>query len=192
MKLWNLLFIGCLLSIHLCGHEVFNSPARVWLERSYLPALSGKTLYVGVGSYTTHYHSLTNNPSRFKTLEYGDEKACCGSPHGHYNADCLTFEPDELFDHVSLFGIMGHPPTVTTSRYVIIDDDTIFQAICKGDQLVKLGGTLQLGPNHKDFPGQDADFWLEQFSKAPLNKYEIIYSATYSDNIVWWGRKVKL
>lgn len=189
MRLHGLL--ACLAFSSLWGHEISEMPAREWLEGAYLPALSGNILYVGVGSYTRDYYRLTKTPLQFMTLDYDGEKACFGSPYGHYTADLLTFEPEELFDHVSLFGVMGHPPTVTTSKYTIIDEDTISQAFFQADSLVKVGGTLQLGPNHKDFLGQDAHFWLKQFSRAPLDKYEIIFSATYSDNIVWWGRKTR-
>lgn len=188
MRFWYLLVY--LIVPLLWGHDILDVPARGWLEHSYLPSLSGKILYVGVGSYTREYHLLTKNPLQFVTLDYDKEKACFGSPYGHHIADLLTFEADP-FDHVSLFGVMGHPPTVTTSRYTLIDEETISQAFQQADRLVKLGGTLQLGPNHRDFLGQDIPFWLDQFSKAPLDKYEVIFSASFSDNIVWWGRKIR-
>jgi hypothetical protein len=184
------MMLSILLSIFL-NYEILNTPARAWLENTYLPSLSGNILYVGVGSYTQKYHQLTKTPRRFVTLDYDIDKACFGSPFRHYSEDFLTFQTNRPFEHVSLFGVMGHPPTVTTSKYTIIDDGTISQAIQQADHLVKTGGTLLLGPNHKDFPGQDAQFWIHQFSKAPLDKYEIIYCATFCDNIVWWGRKVR-
>jgi hypothetical protein len=183
-----LLFISLGIS-SLFGYELVNAPAREWLENSYLPSLSGKILYVGVGDYTQKYPFLTQTPKQFVTLDYDIEKASFGSPFGHYSCDLLTFQTDTLFDHVSLFGIMGHPSTVTTSKYNILDDTTISEAIYQADLLVNKGGTLQLGPNHKDFPGQDADFWLEQFSKPPLDTYELLSLTIYSDNIVWWGKK---
>jgi|GEM_PF-5919480 hypothetical protein len=189
MRFWFL--VVCLAPIFFWGHENRETPAREWLERSYLPALSGKVLYVGVGSYTREYHLLTKTPLQFATLDYDVEKALFGSPYGHHTADFLTFQTEEPFDHVSLFGVMGHPPTVTTSKYNIIDEEAISQAVQQADRLVKVGGTLQLGPNHRDFLGQDAAFWLEQFSRPPLDKYIVIFSASFSDNIVWWGRKVR-
>jgi hypothetical protein len=180
-----------LVSILCWGYEVLDLPAREWLEASYLPSLFGRVLYVGVGSYTRQYHLLTKSPEQFTTLDYEVEKACFGSPYGHHTVDFLTFPSEEPFDHVSLFGVMGHPPTVTTSKYTLIDAKTISQAFQQADRLVKVGGTLQLGSNHRDFLGQDAPFWMEQFSKPPLDKYEIIFSASFSDNIVWWGRKIR-
>jgi hypothetical protein len=190
MRLRNCV-LSFLLSIPLCGYEVLEIPARTWLEQTYLPSLSGKILYVGVGSYTTHYHCLTKSPNQFATLDFDKEKACFGSPYIHYVADFLTFPADLLFDHVSLFGVMGHPPTVTTSKYTILDESSICQALQQADRLTKIGGTLLLGPNHKNFPGQDADFWLNQFSRAPLDKYKIIFSAIFSDNFIWWGEKIQ-
>ena len=187
-----ILIISCSLIRSLCSHEVyFDTPARMWLENTYLPSLSGRILYVGVGSYTQHYPSLTQTPLGFMTLDYDEEKVCFGSPYGHYTEDLFQFQLDSSFDHVSLFGIMGHPPAVVTSKYNIIDEETISKAFYRADQLVKTGGTLQIGPNYRDFPGQDAKFWLQQFIKPPLDQYEIVFLAVFSDNIVWWGKKVR-
>ena len=192
MKSWILLlYLTSAISGPIWAYETVDKPARVWLENSYLPALYGKVLYVGIGSYTREYHLLTRTPSQFMTLDYDIDKASFGSPYGHYIADLLTFKSEELFDHVSLFGVMGHPPTVTTSKYNIINEKAISEAFYHADRLVKIGGTLQLGPNHRDFPGQDASFWIQQFSGYPFDKYDIIFFTSFSDNIVWWGRKIK-
>lgn len=189
MKVGYLLFLS-FLTLQ-ANPSYINAPARDWLEKNYLPSLSGDVLYVGVGSYTQKYPGLTRNPERFATLDYDPEKALFGSPFAHYTADLLEFKTPKKFDHVSLFGIMGHPPTVTTSKYNIINEMAISQAIFKAHELIKIGGTLQLGPNHRDFPGQDASFWMDKLSLPPLDKYKILFFATYSDNMVWWGQKLQ-
>ncbi len=166
-------------------------PAREYLEVSYLPALSGNILYVGVGSYTQGYENLTKSPDSFFTLDYDATKAEFGSSSGHYVADFLTFNPGFLFDHISLFGVMGHPPDVKTSLYTIVDDTTILAALRQAHSLLSIGGTLQLGPNHKDFPGQNAAFWMKKFSEPPLDRYKIIFFGVGPDNLFWWGKKIQ-
>lgn len=162
--------------------------ARDWHERKYLPALQGKILYVGVGQYTQKYHRLTKSPKSFETIDFLPERAHWGSPYGHYVEDFLTFDPGYQYDHISMFGIMGHPESIYCS---IVDDETITESLNKADALLKVGGTLELGPNHAAVAEQHKDFWLERFAMPPLDKYKVLYIGVGVDNIVWWGKKVK-
>lgn len=173
------------------SYDIEKDQARVWHEKTYLPQLSGKILYVGVGAYTAHYHQLTRTPHLFETVDHDGSKAAFGSPFKHYNVDFLDFVSSDLYDHVSLFGMMGHPITVTTSKYNIVDQETVRVALYKADSLVKLGGTLELGPHHLDLKEHDAKFWIVQFSKAPLDKYKVLFCAMGKDNFIWWGRKIQ-
>ncbi len=74
--------------------------------------------------------------------------------------------------------------------YSIVDDQTIDTALQKADSLLKVGGTLMLGLNYIDVKEQDADSWKEKFNHPSLtNKYETIFFALGTDNIVYWGKK---
>lgn len=170
------------------GYEKLG-PARNWLEKTYLPKLQGRILYVGVGSYTTHYHKLTKTPELFETIDFAIDKAKFGAPH-HHVGEFMTFNPDYPFDHICLFGVMGHPQDVGTSIYSMTEDETIIEAFEHAHQLLKVGGTLQLGPNHKTVPQQNEAFWKERFSISLFDKYEILFQGVGSDNMIWWGRKL--
>lgn len=173
------------------GSSIEQSPAREWLENEYLPQISGKILYAGVGSYTQRYYMLTQKPELFETVDLDEAKQQFGSPFGHYVADFLELEPKEEYDHCCLFGMMGHRPVTATSIYTICDDDSIHKTFWHAHKMIKIGGTLQLGPNYIDVPGQDSEFWFQKFKMPPLDRYEIICSTKGTDNMIWWGIKLR-
>jgi len=186
-----MILIYVLCSFFMMGCAFGQLPARQWLQNEYLPQISGKILYVGVGSYTQSYYLLTQTPEQFETVDIDETKKKFGSPFGHYVADFLDLEPTGEYDHCCLFGIMGHPPVTKTSIYTICDDDRIQQTFWHAHRMIKIGGTLQLGPNYCDVPGQDSKFWLQKFKMPPLDRYEIIYSRKGIDNMIWWGKKIR-
>lgn len=169
----------------------FPQPARCWLEDEYLPQISGKMLFIGVGSYTQEYHLLTQTPELFETVDLDETKSQFGSPFGHYTVDFLELGPNREYDHCCLFGILGHPPATSTSIYTLCNDDSIEKGIRHAHGMIKVGGTLLLGPNYKDVPGQDAAFWLQKFKMPPLDRYEVILSTRGTDNMIWWGIKIE-
>src|SRR3990167_3224422 len=185
----NKLFLMAVCCFHLAAVEKIGE-ARIWLEKKYLPSLKGNILSVGVGSYTVKYTFLTKTPKLFETVDFALDKAQFGSPFGHYVAEFKTFNPGKQFDHISMFGVMGHPQDVKTSVYSILDEEGILEAFEQAHKLLKLGGTLQLGPNCIAVPEQNAEFWLNQFRKEFFQKYETLYEAVGVDNVVWWGRKM--
>ena len=184
-----LISLGCLLQGFVCSEVQRIGPGRDWLERTYLPCLEGRILYVGVGSYTTQYPFLTKTPWLFETIDFAQDKAQFGSPFVHHTADFMMFQPNYKFDHICLFGVMGHPQDAKTSIYSILSDEEILQALEHADRLLQVGGTLQLGPNHIAVAEQNAQFWINKLSLKFFHKYETLFVAIGTDNVVWWGRK---
>src|SRR6185436_7696812 len=78
------------------------------LEKDYLPSLHGSVLFVGVGPYTDFYSRCVQTPELYETIDNDPGVANHGSPYGHYVADILNFNPGKQYDHVCMFGILGH------------------------------------------------------------------------------------
>ena len=177
--------------VGLADYKQFSGHTRPWLTGDYLPSLSGRVLSVGVGSYTTEYYLLTKNPELFETVDHDMEKALFGSPSGHYTMDFLEFYSPYLYDHVCLYGMLGFPLVTPTSFYSIVDDPSIKMAIKHAHDLLKVGGTLLLGPSWGIVPGQSIDFWINTFTALLSDKYEVIFlgAGPITDNVIWWGIK---
>jgi len=161
---------------------------RAWIEKTYLPGCSGCMLYIGVGSYTINYPSLTQTPELFETIDCLEERAQFGSPFKHHVADILQFQPDELYDHVSFFGILGYYQL----KYApFITDESIHQVLEKIHSFVKVGGVLQIGANFYDKDPYTIDFWMHKFEEHYANKYEVVSLGLSPLSIIWLANKLR-
>ncbi len=154
---------------------------RRWLMERYLPMLSGRALYIGVEQYNDFYHDLAGARTTFLTLDIDPAKAIYGSPYGHTVGDMLDHVPDEPYDHVSLYGILGYYPTkIPWCGYHQ-----------KLDELTKPGGTVMVG-HHVNGPyGMSLGDWLTACREPPFAAYEPITAGVpgVETNAIWWGRK---
>ena len=165
---------------------------RNWLTTKYLPSLEGRILFVGVNYYNDGHHKLVKTPETFETIDLLPERVQFGSPYKHHVGDFLEFDPGYKYDHICLFGIMGHLGNFANGQFFNIDtNDLITQSLEHANKLLKVGGTLQVGPNRISVPQFNTSFWLRRLKQHPLNKYEIISNAIGSCNMLWWGRKIR-
>jgi hypothetical protein len=163
---------------------------RDWLKKEYLPFLEGRVLFVGVNYYTEDYVQYAKQPELFETIDLLPERAQFGSPYKHYTGEFITFDPGYQYDHICLFGVMGHYGDLKSGEPFTIDtEENITQALEQAHKLLKMGGTLQLGPNRVCVPEQNTAFWQDRLKQYPLNKYNIVTDVLGPCNVVWWGRK---
>lgn len=147
-------------------------PDRRWIQTEYLPAVSGKLLYVGVENCTDFYHWLT--PAEYHTIDIDPDRAQFGSPKHHYVGDVLDHVG--RYDHVACYGILG---------YYVLEDFHKFHA--KLGELVRPGGTLMLG--HHNYP-ITPEQWAETiYEEYPT--YEVLVKAPpgVTTNYIWWATK---
>lgn len=165
------------------GKNKMKSDDRVWLETKYLPSLSGVILYVGVNSYTNFYHKLVKTPETFYTIDIDEKRGYHGSPSGHYVGEFQNFTPPEPVDHITLHGIYGY-------KGFEIHNENIKQDIIHANQILKVGGTLQIGPAWKMLDEFNEKYWRNLYDK--FSNYETIdtfKSNSGPGNMIWWGRK---
>lgn len=92
-----------------CKHGNLSGLAdRQWLEKEYLPTLSGDVLFVGVQAYTDFYHLLAPQ-AHFTTVDVNPMVAQFGSPHRHFvgTLDDLFDDDLEPYDNIILYGLFG-------------------------------------------------------------------------------------
>lgn len=190
MKKKAFVFILLLLATMAFAHQSVPNE-RDWLKHKYLPSLDGRVLFVGVNYYNSDYHTFAKNPELYETIDFVAERAQFGSPYKHHVGDFLTFDPGYKYDHICLFGVMGHYGDISGGEFYNIDDsDAITKALEHAHRLLKMGGTLQVGPNRICVPAYNTQFWIHRLAKYPLDKYEILLNAMGPCNMVWWGKKV--
>jgi len=158
---------------------------RIFLEEQYLPTLGGRTLFVGVNYYTDFYHLLVQTPELFETLDVMESVVEHGSPNVHYICNILDFKNQGyLYDNVCFFGIIGHPDDWD----IIKQKEEIIKCIEVLDSLVKVGGTLLLGPATVTTGNE---FWEEIYDLPILKKrYDIKMYKKIDINYIWYGHKL--
>ena len=166
---------------------------RDWLTTQYLPKLNGRILYIGVNDYTSHYHNLVGEGSRYESLDCCPIRSAHGSTSAkHHTMFLKDFEDKDLFDHVSMHGCHGHVGHK-------IDNSSILSYVSKADSLVKVGGTFQFGPTCSKIMAFQESFWEDLIRDNPIfQKYETLYSEAVEwghnspdKNYIWWGRKLE-
>lgn len=187
---------------------IASLPDRRWIEKVYLPSLTGRVLYVGVGFYTAHYPVLARGASEFWFLDrdhanadrFGGGRCFCGEFLEHRSA--------APYDHVALYGLVGFGSTLADFPRMIAHADSLLAPL----------GTLLLGPNKRpravrqliDYGeegvplvvpedvqlavlGRPAWYWRALFEKPPLDGYTVLVEdrdlPEIETNYVWWGRK---
>ena len=155
---------------------------RIYLEKEYLPALKGKTLFVGVNYYTDFYPRLIQTPELFETLDVAESVIEHGSTYKHYIGNILDFKnPGYLYDNVCFFGILGHPDDWD----ILKQKEEMIRCIQVLDAQVAPGGTLLLGPACVTI---SKDFWDETY-RPLLRKYDVLMLKKIDINYIWYGRK---
>jgi hypothetical protein len=190
LMLYPIFFICCMAvlsaSVSLPLEKIQDE--RTWLEKNYLPACSGRMLYIGVGSYTVNYPYYTQAPDLFETVDFLEERAKFGSPFKHYVTDILLFHPEYLYDNVSFFGILGYP----AEKYApFTTNESINQVLEKIHTLVKVGGKLLVGANYYDREPYTINFWIKKIEEHYGEKYEIVSTNCSQLSIIWLGKKIK-
>ncbi len=165
-----------------------NLKDRVWLEKTYLPSLSGDILYVGISYYTDFYHELVKTPSSFVTVDLDPEMEKFGSPYGHYtdSVEHLLQSSGKNFDHISLFGLFG------CGHSVIKDHGKIIEILNLAYGHTKTNGTLQFGTSTNSFSMEDAKSFVLKSNLQRLTTIESFVvkpSIHHSDMFLFWGRK---
>ena len=171
---------------------------RAWMDEHYFPFLEGRVLFVGVAPYNKDHFQQVKNPEEFETIDMDPKNAPYGSPYFHHIEDFLTFEPGYLYDHISMFGVLGRETNQQINELYNIDSqEKITKALQKAHQLLKPNGTLLLGPDTvitkpslKRVPHLNTNFWYDRLEKNPLDKYEPIFRGIGGQNMIWWGRKI--
>jgi hypothetical protein len=170
---------------------------RHWITHSYLPSLKGRVLFVGVATYTKNYHKYATQCTHFETLDFDPKTAPYGSPQKHYVADFLKFNPGYLYDHISIFGVLGHHFDARSKELYNIDSQKKITAALKAAcQLLKPNGTLLIGPdqvsfkpNNRDLPHLNTSFWKDRLNQDPLDEFNILFLGEGRRNLLWWGKK---
>ncbi len=165
---------------------------REWLTKTYLASLEGKILFVGVNYYNADYHTYVKTPETYETLDFIPERSKFGSPYKHHVGDFLTFDPGYKYDHICLFGVLGHFGEIAEGQSYNMDtENAMTQALEHATSLLKIGGTLQVGPNRISIPKFNTAYWQTRLKKYPLNKYSIISNEFGACNMLWWGKKIR-
>lgn len=158
--------------------EYGEANGRVYLEKEYLPSLSGSILFVGVNYYNNFYHRLTKNPELFETLDVIEDRIEHGSPYTHYIGNIIEFAgADYKYDNVCFFGILDDDWDKTEKGV-----DKTMEVL---DKLVRPGGTLLIGP----VANWRVKYWDGVFDK--LTNYEVLMKRKIDINYVWYGRKTR-
>lgn len=156
---------------------------RLFLEKEYLPSLSGNILFVGVNYYTEFYHHLVQTPELFETLDVDENMIQYGNPNTHYVGNLADFKADQLYDHVCMFGIFGHKDSaweITTQK------EEMIKCISNLHLSLKKGGTLLLGPATQTLT---QEFWDDIYGLDVLSDYQILMKRQIDINYIWHGKK---
>lgn len=157
---------------------------RQYLTEKYIPSLSGSLLFVGVGPYTKDYH-LINSEIEFITIDYLQEREIYGSPMGHYVDDFLKFNPKRKFNHICLFGVLGHEKISKNNNKIKYNMQSIEDVLQKCNQLLEENGTILLGPSYIRVADKYKEYWILKFSELD-NKYDYLDKYICPCNIVIW------
>jgi len=169
-----------------------GSLAREWLMYEYLPSLFGRTLFVGVNSYTKFYSQLTPEPTLFETIDIDDDRGRLGGSEykhmvGNFNELDVT---EHQYDNICLFGIHGYTG-------FNIYNDKVIEDLIYADKLLSKNGTLLWGPTPEiDVVFEGTHMWYEKFIdemveyfQTELN-YDILqYITEWPDNVVCWMKR---
>lgn len=157
---------------------------RIFLEKEYLPQLTGKTLFIGVNYYNDFYHLLLKEPhcDYFETLDVEETQIEFGNPNKHYICNILDFKSDYLYNNVIFFGIIGHKDDWD----IIKSEQEVIKCINVLDTLVAPGGNLLLGPACIYFK---KEFWDVIYNLPVLKKYTNISLKKIDINYIWQGKK---
>lgn len=160
---------------------------RVWLEKTYLPSLSGKILFVGVRPYTSFYHELVSKSSQFITIDKDPGVVNYGSPFFHITDDIEKFLENnfDTYNHISFNGMCGLP-------HVMCDKDKIIKIVNLCIDRILLYGTFQFGSSLETLNMDDMnDIILRSKMKnlSVITQFVCRPSDRHSEMFTLWGSK---
>ena len=163
---------------------------KQWIQKRYLPELSGKILFVGS---MPDYHNLVKTPELFESLDFDPTAASKGnvSPYKHHICDFLDFQNEYTYDHISLHGLWGNgfifkDGTLETNKTELTK--IIINSIKKAHSLLNVGGTLQIGPNTNNV-NPIYEYLVSELEYELLDR--IPRSSKGCSNNIFWGKKIK-
>jgi hypothetical protein len=169
---------------------------KQWKIEKYLPQLSGKILYVGIGTdpegvkHYSEYHKLIKTPEGLETLDLIDNDMTSIKSSKHYVCDFLDFENEYQYDHISLHGLWGNGFIYKKEDRKLSSEklsNIIIDSINKAHNILNIGGTLEIGPN-TNVVNDIYDYMINKNLYKPL--YRINRDERGSGNCIFWGKKL--
>jgi len=168
---------------------------KIWIQNHYLPKLNGDILFVGFSAGDTYkdYPNLIDSGT-FTTVDVNLKT------EPDYLCDfAYEFKSQQKYDHISLHGLWG-------SKFHFVDESVsqehfghgretdgntmtqiILNSIKKAHSLLKVGGTLQIGPNTNNIiPIYDTLIKSNVYKKL----YRINRGEGGCGNCIFWGEKI--
>lgn len=173
---------------------------KTWIQKYYLPQLNGDILFVGFSDQKqySNYADLIGSGT-FTTVDVNPKTK------PDYLCDfAYEFETKQKYDHISLHGLWGNlfhfvDEPVSKKSFGLSNGRTkdlmkgtdltkiILTSIAKAHSLLKIGGTLQVGPNTNNIiPIYDALITNNIYKKL----YRINRDEQGCANCIFWGEKL--
>jgi len=169
---------------------------KQWKIEKYLPKLSGKILFVGVGkdpdniTHYSEYHKLIQTPESFETIDLLSDNMMSTKASKHHVCDFLDFVNEYKYDHISLHGLWG-------DRFIFKKEnrelsgkklsEIIINSINKAHTMLNVGGTIEIGPNTNNI-NVIYDYMINE------GLYKTIYRINRGEeecgNCIFWGEKL--
>ena len=169
---------------------------KQWKIEKYLPELSGKILFVGLGkdpegvNHYSEYHKLVKTPESFETLDLLSNNMMSTKASKHHICDFLDFENEYKYDHISLHGLWGNGFIYKKENRELANENLstlIIDSINKAHNILNIGGTLEIGPN-TNVVNDIYDYMIDDNLYKPL--YRINRDERGSGNCIFWGKKL--
>ena len=169
---------------------------KQWKIEKYLPELSGKILFVGVGkdpegiTHYSEYHKLIKTPESFETMDLLSDDMMSTKASKHHVCNFLDFKNDYKYDHISLHGLWGDRFIYKKGDRELSSEklsEIIIDSINKAHNILNVGGTLEIGPN-TNVINNIYDYMIDEKLYKPL--YRINRDEKGSGNCIFWGEKL--
>ena len=168
---------------------------KQWKIEKYLPELSGRILFVGIGkdqgvNHYSEYHKLVKTPESFETLDLLSDNMMSTKASKHLICDFLDFENEYKYDHISLHGLWGNGFIYKKENRELANENLstlIIDSINKAHNILNIGGTLEIGPN-TNVVNDIYDYMINKNLYKPL--YRINRDERGSGNCIFWGKKL--
>tara|TARA_R110000744_G_scaffold157150_1_gene272873 strand:+ start:600 stop:1190 length:591 start_codon:yes stop_codon:yes gene_type:complete len=169
---------------------------KQWKLENYLPKLSGKILFVGVGKdpinvrHYSEYHKLIKTPETFETMDLLSDDMMSTKASKHHVCDFLNFKNEYKYDHISLHGLWGDKFIFRKENRELSSkklSQIIIDTINKAHNILNVGGTIEIGPN-TNVVNKIYDYMVNENLYKPI--YRINRDEKGSGNCIFWGEKI--